>query len=137
MLRAVFDTNVLVSSLIRPGKPRELWNKVLQDEVKLVISDELLSEFSEVIARPEFKRYLRKPRTAKFQRILIQRSQISRVKIRFPQVTEDPDDNIVLEAAHSGKADYIVSGDKRLLALKDFKEIKIVTVDETLRILKR
>lgn len=122
MLRALFDTNVLVSALIRSGKPRELWNKVLDRKVKLVLSGELVSEFNEVIARPEFKKYLRKPRLAKFQRILIQMAEIHSVKIHFPQVTEDPDDNMVVEAAYSGEADYIVSGDKKLLALKKSRE---------------
>lgn len=136
MLRAVFDTNVLISALIRTGKPRELWNKVLDGKVKLVISEKLLREFNEVIVRPQFKRYLRRNRLAKFQRIL-QTAEISKVKTHFPQLTEDPDDNMVVEVACSGKADYIVSGDKQLLALKEFKGIKIVTVGEMLEILKK
>lgn len=47
MLRAVFDTNVLVSSLIRRGKPRELWNQVFTGRISLIISDELFSEFQQ------------------------------------------------------------------------------------------
>lgn len=60
MLRVVFDTNVLISALIKHGKPRELWSNVLEGKIKLYASDELLAEFSEVIIRPEFKRYIRK-----------------------------------------------------------------------------
>jgi predicted nucleic acid-binding protein len=48
---------------------------------------------------------------------------------------DDPDDNVILDAAYSGKADYIVTGDKHLLALKEFKNTQIVTVKQMLNIL--
>ncbi len=136
MLHAVFDTNVLVSALIRRGKPRELWNAVLDGKIRLVISNELLSEFDEVITRPAFNRYVAKHRIARFRRILLQRARISQITIRFPQITADPDDNIVIEAAHSYRANYIVTGDSHLLELKRFRGIKIITVDQALRLLK-
>lgn len=54
----------------------------------------------------------------------------------FKVISEDPDDDEVLNTAYSGKADYIVTGDKHLLALKEFKRIEIVTVTQMLEILK-
>lgn len=136
MLHAVFDTNVFVSALIRRGKPRELWNAVLDGKVRLIISNDLLSEFDEVIGRPEFYRYVDNRKIAKFRRILLQRAKITRTTMRFPQITEDPDDNIVIETAHNSKAKYIVTGDSHLLKLKRFRKIRIVTVDQALRLLK-
>ena len=53
----------------------------------------------------------------------------------FKKVAEDPDDDVVLNAAHAGKADYIVTGDKHLLTLNNFKKTKIVTVNQMLDIL--
>jgi predicted nucleic acid-binding protein len=50
-------------------------------------------------------------------------------------VKADPTDDIILRTAYDGKADYIVSGDEHLLALKEFKGIKIVTVSEMLEVL--
>ncbi len=132
MLRVVFDTNVLVSALIKQGKPRELWSNVLEGKIKLYASDELLDEFTEVVIRPEFKRYIRKSRMQRFRRILLQKAKFTKVRIHFPQATKNPDDNIVLEAAYNAKADYIISGDKEVLALKEFKGIRIVTVNNML-----
>src|SRR3989337_2370789 len=132
MVHAVFDTNVLISTLISRGKPRELWNEVLEGKIRLELSNELLKEFNEVIVRPEFKKYLRRSSLTRFRRILLQKANITRVKVRFAQITEDADDNIVFEAAYSSGAEYIVSGDNDLL--KKFKGIKIVTVDEMLKI---
>ncbi len=136
MLRVVFDTNVLVSIIIRSGKPRELWNYVMNGKITLTLSDELIEEFNEVVSRPQFRRYLKRPRLMRFQRALIQLAKIYRIRTHFPQVTADPDDNIVLETAYAGRADYIVSGDKHLLKLGEFKGIRIVTVDGMLKILK-
>lgn len=58
------------------------------------------------------------------------------VKSGFKAVKEDPDDDIIVRAAYDGKADYIVSGDRHLLALKEYKGIKILTIDEMLNVLK-
>ncbi len=57
------------------------------------------------------------------------------MKSRFKAVKEDPDDDIIVRTAYDGKADYIVSGDRHLLALKEFKGIKILTIDEMLGVL--
>ncbi len=136
MLRIVFDTNILVSVIIKHGKPRELWDQVIEGKVRLSISEELLAEFNDVIFRPKFKRYVTKRRITKFQRALIQTAEVLRVKIHFQQITKDPNDNMVLELAHSSRADYIVSGDKHLLTLDEFKGIRIVTVDQMIWIIK-
>ncbi|MFQ5888074.1 MAG: putative toxin-antitoxin system toxin component, PIN family [Candidatus Hydrothermarchaeales archaeon] len=50
-------------------------------------------------------------------------------------IIEDDSDNRVLECAVSGGADYIVSGDKHLLKLKNHETTKIVTASEMLKIL--
>ena len=125
-----------MSALIRRGKPRELWNAVLDGRVQLVISNDLLSEFDEVIARPDFDRYVDRHTIARFRRVLIEKAKISPTTVRFPQITDDPDDNMTLEAAHSGKARYVISGDDDVLRLKRFREIKIITVGQALRMVK-
>ena len=50
--------------------------------------------------------------------------------------SEDPDDNAVLNTAYYGKADFIATGEKHLLALKEFKTIKILNVTNMLKILR-
>jgi putative PIN family toxin of toxin-antitoxin system len=136
MVRAVFDTNVLISSLIRSGKPRLLWNKVIKGEIELIISREILSEFNNVARRPKLRRYVSLKRLRRFNLVLIRRAEIIEVRTHLPQITEDPDDNVIVETALDGRADYIVSGDKHLLILKEFRGIKIVNVEEMLGILR-
>jgi len=52
-------------------------------------------------------------------------------------VPRDPDDNMVLECALAGNAQYIVTGDKDLLVLKKFREIQIVRAADFLEVLKQ
>jgi predicted nucleic acid-binding protein len=46
---------------------------------------------------------------------------------RIDVIKADPADNLVLEAAVAGKADIVVSGDRHLFALKEFRGIRIMT----------
>jgi len=61
---------------------------------------------------------------------LHQTATFTKIKSKFKVVKEDPDDDIILRTAYDSKADYVVSGDKHLLSLGEFKGIRIVTVDE-------
>jgi len=136
LLRVVFDTNVLVSILIRKGKPRDLWNSILEEEkIKLILSEELFSEFSGVIARPHLQKYADKQAAGIFQEMLLQKGELVKIKEHLRQVTGDPDDNIIVETAVAGDAEYIVSGDKHLLDLKEFRGIQIVSVASMLPII--
>jgi putative PIN family toxin of toxin-antitoxin system len=128
---------VLISSLIRSGKPRFLWNKVIKGEVELIISRELLSEFNDVASRPKIRRYVSLKLLKQFNQVLIRRAEIIEIRTKLPQIVEDPKDNMIIETALDGKADYIVSGDKHLLMLKEFKGIKIVNVEEMLQAINR
>ena len=133
--RSILDTNVLVSSLIRRGKPRLLWGKVLDGKVRLLIFEDILSKFDEVTRRPKLKKYIGLGRLKRFTKVLIRRAEIVDVRTRVPQLTEDPNDTMIVEAAVNGEADYIVSGDKHLLSLMEFGGIKIVAVDQMLKLL--
>jgi putative PIN family toxin of toxin-antitoxin system len=134
MIKAVFDTNVLVSSLIREGKPRKLWERAIGGDLQLVLSDSLLEEFLAVIARPHIANYADIQTRKRFTRLLIQISKFVEIQ-HLPQITEDPDDNIVIETALAGKAKYIVSGDRHLLVLNRFRGIRIVSIEEMLMLI--
>lgn len=59
------------------------------------------------------------------------------IKSNFKIIEQDPDDDIVLEVAEDGVADYIVSGDPHLLRLGNFQGIPIVSVSQMLGILRK
>jgi putative PIN family toxin of toxin-antitoxin system len=94
-----------------------------------------LDEFVEVIARPKFLDYVGESEVKDFLQLIVDVSTVVDVRSKF-NVIADRSDNSILATAYDGKADYIVSGDKHLLNLREFRKIKIVTVDQMLKILK-
>jgi putative PIN family toxin of toxin-antitoxin system len=132
MIVVVFDVNVLVSSLILRGKPRELWFKAVSGEFTLVLSTQIVSEFVDVVSRRKFRRYVGERDVRVFLGALYQTAKLTRVRSRFKAVASDPADDLVLRTAHDGGADHVVSGDRHLLDMKMFRSIRIVTVDDML-----
>jgi hypothetical protein len=49
-------------------------------------------------------------------------------------VPRDPEDNMVLECAIEAEAEYIVSGDKDLLELKEYRGIRIIRAGDFLNL---
>ncbi len=134
-MKVVLDTNVLVSAMIKAGKPRDLFNKLIKDK-QLILSRAILEEFLDVIEDPKVVKYASEQNVTVFLDTLRNAARIVQVKSEFKAVKEDPDDDIIVRAAYDSKADYIVSGDGHLLALKEYKGIKILTIDEMLNVLK-
>jgi len=133
MVTVAVDTNVLISAFVGHGKPRRLVAKLLEERA-LVTSREILAELADVLARAKFVG-IKSSQVSQFLSILVRKAIVVRVRQYLKVIAEDPDDNIVLSTAWEGKANYVVSGDKHLLNLKDFRGIRIVTVKEMLGLL--
>jgi putative PIN family toxin of toxin-antitoxin system len=132
MVHAVIDTNVLVSALIHDGKPRKLILELLNRHT-VILSRQMLAELAEVAARDKF--HVTSSQVERFLSIMVKMAKIVPDNALFKEVASDPDDDVVINAAYTGKADYIVTGDKHLLTLNNFKTTKIVTVNQMLEIL--
>ncbi len=131
-MRVVLDTNVLVSALITEGRTAKLLQVLLEKNVELLLSKPILDEFVDVMSRARLREYIGSEEIENFLKLLLSVALIVDVKSKF-DVTSDIADNIVLAAAHDGKANYIVSGDRHLLDLKNFKGIKILNSAQMLR----
>jgi len=130
MLRVVLDTNVLVSAIISDGKPRELLRRGASKEFCIVTSELILRELGNVLRRPKFK-----TDEGEVHRIilaLIQTAEVVDAVSRIRSVEKDPKDDMVVATAYDGRADFIVSGDSHLLALKNFKGVRMVSVKQML-----
>ncbi|KKU87848.1 putative toxin-antitoxin system toxin component, PIN family [Candidatus Gottesmanbacteria bacterium RIFCSPLOWO2_01_FULL_48_11] len=140
-LSAVVDTNLFISALILPhSKPSRLITLWKQNKFTLITSDLLLRELKEVLARPKYEEiYDISPR--KQQALITQIQQHARIvkNLTKPIIAiRDPKDLIVLATAIDGNADFLVTGDKDLLVLKNFPDIeplKVITADEFLKLL--
>jgi len=127
MLKVVFDTVVFVRSLINPYS---FWGKLVfvhDHRYQLFVSEPILTEILEVLRRPELKEKfhtLEKLNIASIMEIL---GQASVVEIQVVTgVSRDPKDDKFLATAVAAKADYLVSEDKDLLVLKEYRGVKII-----------
>jgi len=129
-MRVTLDTNVLVSAFIsKHGLPADILDLIATfDEIELVLSNEILEEFTMVMTREEVKGRLglTDSDVSRFEAAIRHVSQIIPVKSKFMAVAEEPADDMILNTAFDGKVDYIISGDKHLRKLKRFKEVRIV-----------
>jgi hypothetical protein len=135
-MKIVVDTNVLISALIKEGKPRNLLREITLNHT-LLISKELLGELAIIANEPKILRYVNQHDISDFLRDLASASKIVKIKSRFKVVSEDPSDDDVVRTAYDGKAGFIVSGDKHLLKLKKFRRTKIVSTDAMLNIISK
>lgn len=126
-MRAVIDTNILISAIFWSGKPKQLLNRVRRGEVTFLTSQALLTELREVLTR-EDKPFKLSDEEAR--RVLTSISGIAVIVQPQSSVTlcRDETDNRVLECALDGRADWIITGDEDLLDLRSIEGIKITTV---------
>jgi len=141
LIKVVIDTNVYISAIIFGGNPRKVIELTKDQRIKAYTSLLILLEVANKLNN-KFKW-----NREKVEIVLKAISKITEViepKIKLKVVKEDPSDNKILECAVVANADYIVTGDKHLLKIKEFEEvnkfvsgeIKIVTTADFLKILK-
>ncbi len=135
-MRAVLDTNVLVSGLLTPdGPPGRVLQAFRDGAFEVVTSAVLLEELSTVLDRPRIRRRSSAgPPDALVAALagvalVVQPTQPARAFV------DDPADDALLEAAIAGRAEYVVSGDRAILALTEFAGVSIVTPARFLAIL--
>ncbi len=139
---AVIDTNIFISALILPqGKPNQLIQAWKRNKFILIFSVPLIKEVYEVLKRPKYSEKYHIS-AGEMKRLLLLISNKARLiqSITRPEILiRDMKDLIVLATATSGKADYLVTGDKDLLVLqghRKLRNLKIVTVSEMVLLLK-
>ena len=128
--RVIIDTNLWISFLITKNYSR--LDKILSEKfVTLLYSQDLIDEFIEVAQRPKFKKYFG---TEDLQTLLLSLSS----RATFIEVSSvigvcsDLKDNFLLSLAKDGKASHLLTGDKDLLALKNYGRTKILTIADYL-----
>jgi putative PIN family toxin of toxin-antitoxin system len=137
-VRALLDSNVLLSAAIRPSGPpgRIVAALVEHDAFELVLSPAILAEVEAALALPKIRRYFEDPSEAlRWLADLAVLSDIAADTGRAEGVCRDPDDDAVLSAALEGRAEVIVSGDADLLALEEHEGIAIVTPRDFLKLI--
>jgi len=129
-VKAVVDTNVFISSFLNPkGTPRKVISLWKTGELIICLSAEILEEYIEVLIRMGLKD---EPETGELLELFRKRINIDFVAIDqdIKLIASDPDDDKFIECAVNAGAEVIITGDRHLKDLKQYKGIDILSPAE-------
>ena len=130
-MKIVVDTNVLISALGWQKSEHHLLRSVFQGENILYMSPQILEEFIQVSERKKFN--FSPDEIEEFVTSLIESCEMVIPREKINTVKKDPTDNMFLECAVEGGVDHIISGDRHLLELKEFRGITIIYASSLLK----
>jgi uncharacterized protein len=124
-MKAVLDTNVLVAAYVTEGLCARLLRRGRQDQFEVILCAQILRECRDNL------RKLTAPSPealdATMEQLLAIGTVVPAVRPLGRRVCRDATDDGILACAVMARADYLVTGDKDLLALQTFATIPIVT----------
>ena len=123
-MRVVLDTNAVVSALLFSGISSELVSLWQSNLITLLLSREILDEYLRVFSYPKFG--LSEGEIKELvQEEILPFAEVVKPKRHLRVVQRDPSDDKFIECAVAGKARAIISGDKDLLSLGRYRQIRI------------
>ena len=126
--RIILDTNLWINFLISKDFSK-LDNRIFSRETILIFSQELLNEFISVVGRPKFINYFSQANIVEILDFIDQQAEFVEVTSDIKKC-RDEKDNFLLSLAIDGNADFLITGDKDLLVLKEIGETQIITINQ-------
>ena len=123
--KTVFDVNIWLSYFIS-GKSEKIIDMIEYRDVVFYRSEEMMSELKDVINRPKFFKYFPNG-TAEYIFFVEQVSELFLTQAIF-NLCPDPKDNYLFDLAYQSHSNYLVSGDKKLLAVPVEQPLKLLTL---------
>ncbi len=128
-MRAVFDTNIYISAFAFPGgRAEEAFLLALDGYFTLCVSTAIMAETAEILAH----KFVWEPEPLSgLIKFMGQLARVATVPHRL-KILADAPDNRILECAEEAEAQYIVTGDRHLLDLKQYKTTRILALSDFL-----
>jgi len=133
-MHVVVDTNIIVSGYLG-GSLEAIIIAWKSGKFTLVVSAAIVDEYLSVLKRPKFR--IENTEIEDFTALLLDKAEFIIPLEQIHAIDSDASDNKFLEAAVTGHANLIVSGDAHLLELRTFRDIAIVTAREFVEKLRR
>ena len=134
-MKVVADTNIIISGLLWNGNESDILKLIKLGELTNFISPEIIMELENVLSRKKFQLTKNEINSAIGE--ILSMSKIILPKEKINALKDDPDDNRILECAMEGKADCIISGDRHLLDMEEYREIPIMPARDLLKIIRK
>ncbi|MFH1408717.1 MAG: putative toxin-antitoxin system toxin component, PIN family [Nanoarchaeota archaeon] len=128
--KIVIDTNLFISALGWGGTPKDLIDRVIQEEPELYMSERQWEELKTVLDYPKF--CFTEDQKERFILVLSQIAHLLKTE-ELQDIVNDPKDHCILEPASTMRIDYIVTGDDDLLRLGTFQGAIILNASDFLK----
>lgn len=139
MITAVLDTNVLAPALRGVGNPANTLGELLRQwrdgRFQLVVSEHILDELRRTLETPYFSRSLSTQEREEAVALLATEAVLTPLTVSVQGVATHPEDDLILAAAVTAQADYLVTGDRKLRELGTYQGVRVITPGDFLRIL--
>ena len=133
----ILDTNILLSGLLSPlGASARLLDAWERKAFTLVACDAIIAELRDVADRPYFRARLRAT-AAELLAAGLRDFSVFYEDLPPGPLAPDPKDSYLLALAEASQAEFLVTGDKELLALKQHKSTRIITPAMMIELLKK
>ena len=123
--KTVFDVNIWLSYFIT-GKTEKILEMIKNNDVLFYRSAELMSELKDVINRPKFTKYFPNG-TQEYISFVERFSELFFTQAIFDSCA-DPKDNYLFDLAYQSHSDFLVSGDKKVLAVSVHQSLKLLSL---------
>ena len=132
-MRIVLDINVIISGIISkrgvPGQLLALWRERCYE---LVVSQPQLDRMQDVFARPRLEPYIKPEEVAALMEDILNAAVLVEHEPSI-SLSSDPEDNVILGTAIAGRAEMLVTGDKKhLVPLGTVQGLSILTPREAI-----
>jgi uncharacterized protein len=141
VIGAVLDTNVLAPGLRGFANPDNTLGELLRrwrdGQFRLIVSRPILAELRRTLATPYVASALTERQRERAITLLQRWGTVAALTVRVVGIATHPEDDLILATAVSARADYLVTGDEKLLRLAEYQHVKIVTPRRFLHVLMR
>jgi len=131
-MNIVLDTNIFISGIFWKGDPYKILLLWKESKIELISSIEIITEIARILT--DFKIQLPEELKKEWIHTITINSTIVEPKEKFNIIKDDLTDNKFIDAAIAGKAEYIITNDKHLLKIPQFRNVKIITPKEFLQL---
>lgn len=133
-MKVVLDTNILLVSIAKKSQYRVIFDSLLSNKFDLIISNDILSEYTEIIAQKTNGMVANN-----ISEMLLALSNVQKQDVfyKWNLIEADKDDNKFVDCAIAGNADYLVSNDKHFNCLKniEFPKLSLLNINEFMALL--
>jgi putative PIN family toxin of toxin-antitoxin system len=123
-MKIVLDTNVLISAIFFSGVPYEILKAWQNGTIKIVISKEILTEYQRVAEELSCK--FPSVNIDQILELITIHAEMVDIQGYDISICEDTDDNMFISCALASNSQIIVSGDKHLLKVTGYQNIKVL-----------